>query len=1040
MEQKYIDRIKHAKFIASFLIVIVLSLPFYTASVHATIIFEVTAENEDGIDGFVKDDDTITFKANAFIDLTDDVTPDQVWLETLGGNEPFETCTGNGPYLCTTTFSSGDFEGFTPFIYKVSLKNDNGDIIDSKTSKIFLDNLKPVITSFQTQDIVFNQGDIEFRYTIQDTACDTSIDSECSGKCSGIEKIEFSSDPSFTGGSFQEITEINSDSCTLSDSLARSINVFQEGENAVYARAFDRLNNPSNVISTIFTVDTTSPTIFANTLKIIDNSNFEINFVAPNNIDAIAKVDIAADDLDKNSVLGDFSELGSQENVRAVCSEAIDDIVTCTWNIKINTNEAGTKSITLEASDFAGNKEVVTILKDFSLDIQGPQVVLLRSSKIQNDNSYVKSIGNTFIAEFIENVGIKKEDALLSIEGRVIQATNCSSSWVCTWDNIGVSGTGTIEVSIHESTTDRLGNSIAEEFSIEVIIDNKAPEVFDIIIAGVGGAEAPIQNIIKTGDSLQIIAFVEDETLESAFADLSEFIIGAENVSADLCLNIAEDEWQCFWTTRPIDIPGFIEDNVVFTFKDIAGNSLQHEEQITVFGLLEETELNFWKHEVSCSPRLIDRQTTSLISQRVFCHVTLEPLQGDVEQVVIDLGQCSGNVEAIQEVELFNAELGSLEPFIKISLKQTEFRVDNIDISCPLKIISRVGNEITTVPETENVKINLRFYNLPLGELSDNLQKDIDDAIEDATGKLQKLIGTLKKIEFYARKICQLNSVLSNIVSLFQSVTYALGEAEKIAGITQVPGALYSLHVARTESCVNIEATKLAQKEAFDLLGGVCKFVTCRQSPFGLGREQIGGPKEPEGPKFNKWTDEGKLGAYWFTAGIGTQILTYFPKSPLEYMNPRDSIVVATLTACIPGIVHGLDKFRQVQCMYAHCLQEGVGKQGLPKTACDDQKSYATCKYVVGEIFNLIPYTALFFFYSNLIRDVLKNPFKILGAGIAASCLPLCGQVIEDPHFACILPKIVAMIGETAQDVQNIIDDGFEMRDDFCSRLETEEG
>jgi len=125
--------------------------------------------------------------------------------------------------------------------------------------------------------------------------------------------------------------------------------------------------------------------------------------------------------------------------------------------------------------------------------------------------------------------------------------------------------------------------------------------------------------------------------------------------------------------------------------------------------------------------------------------------------------------------------------------------------------------------------------------------------------------------------------------------------------------------------------------------------------------------------------------------------------------------------------------------MYASCLQEGVGKQGLPKTACDDQKSYAECKYVVGEIFNLIPYVMLFNFYAGLIKNTLSDPFSIIGVAVGLGCDKLCPSPTEGPHAACITAKIFSMLGETAQDVKSMIDEGFEIREDFCSKLGTKE-
>ncbi len=1017
--------------IALFCIELILLLPIYSAVVFADII-RIQAKGTDGINNYIRQKDFISFIATVEISGDNDITPNQVRIEQPPPSVEFDACTQNpntGYFECTERLPPREdlnFLGLAPFSYTIGLRDDNGNTVGSpKSDTLYIDNLNPVITSFQPQNNIFSEGEIEFQYTIEDTACN---DNECLGKCSGIKKIEFSTD----GENFQESANIDTASCTASGSLRKDSNTFTEGENAVYARAFDKLNNPSDVVSAIFEIDTTTPAILANTFRVTDSTDLEINYVAQNNVGVSAEVEIVADDLDKDSVFGDFSALkpGAQGNVKAVCGDTVDSITTCTWDIKINANEAGTKNIKLEVSDLAGNKETVTIPRDFDLDDKGPNVVSLRSSKTQDGNNYVKNTGNSFIAEFIEDVGIKKEDVLLHVGSIVIQATNCTSSWTCTWENIAVSETSTVKVSIQGDTKDRLGNSVASDFSIDAIVDIEAPKVSNITITNAGGATGVIQNFTKTGDSLQIVAFVEDEGLKDAFADLSRFIIDATDVSADLCLNTEEDNWVCFWTTTPIDMPGFIENKVIFTFVDVAGNSIQHEEQITVFGLAEEVEVDLWQHKVSCSPKLIDRETTSLISQRVFCHVTLEPiLQQDIDPLVMGLGECAGNTEAIEAIELVNAEVGSRNPFIKINLKQDEFRVDNISFVCPLGIISRIGNQITQAPETENVQIKLEFYNLPLGEISDNLQRDIDDAIDDATKTLWKIVGTLKKILFYSEKICQLNNIWANIVTTYHLITQIFDKAAIATGDASNPiGA--TLRAETIGSCISTEVAKASQNAGWKSLNKFCGFVNCKMAP---------GEKSDEWS--NKW--QGYLGGYGgfrqsFEENFPLlpEIKQYLGKDPFSYMNVKDSIVMSTLFVCVPGIVHNLDKYRQIQCMYANCLQEGVAKQGLPKTACDDQKDYATCKYVVGEVFKVIPPAALFNYYINLIRSTLTNPFTIIGAAIGLGCEKLCPNAREGPHTACVTVKIFSMLGETIEDVKNIIDGGFEIREDFCDRLD----
>ena len=155
-----------------------------------------------------------------------------------------------------------------------------------------------------------------------------------------------------------------------------------------------------------------------------------------------------------------------------------------------------------------------------------------------------------------------------------------------------------------------------------------------------------------------------------------------------------------------------------------------------------------------------------------------------------------------------------------------------------------------------------------------------------------------------------------------------------------------------------------------------------------------------------------------------------------NYMNPKDSIVVATLTACIPGIISGLDKYRQIECMYAVCLQEGVGKQGLPVMACEDQRSYAACKYVVGEAFNVIPITAAFDHFAGMFKGALSNPLELIGVAIGFVCKPTIVSPSDSAYNFCAGAKVATMVLNSIQNIKSVIDSWGQEGQDFCKQVD----
>jgi len=1005
------SEMKYLQLIATFMITLVVTIPVYSASVFAGI-DRISAKGSDGINGYVKEQDSVTFEAIISTTGNDTVTKEQVWL---GQNFVFDSCAADiSDYKCSLKYpasGTADWEA-RAIPYTINLK-ENGSVKDSKSGTIYVDNLAPGISSFSAEPALVGLGNVKLKYSVEDKACS---DSSCSGECSGISKLELYE----LNGSYSETVVVNGSSCSYSGRVTRNGSAFGDGEHTIYAKVYDNLGMVSDAASTTLRVDNGAPQIDTASFKITDETGLDIEYASPQKTSVKAYVEISEANLDKNSVFGDFTSVDSSyKDLKASCSDMADSISKCTWPINLAVSEGTTKKFIITAKDSVGNEAKVEVAKTFSVDTTGPVVTSIKTSRANGSKSYAKLKNNTFIAEITEDVGLNPSQVILHLGGKSIKATNCSAGWTCRWDNVAISGAGTKKASIKGDTTDRLGNK-ADTFTANIIVDSKLPKLLNLSIEAVGGEEEALEDYLKTGDSLQIKAVLEDEAMETAYADLSSVIANADNVQADSCSSVGSNKWQCSWATTSIDISGFIEDYVTFKFEDAAGNVLKHKDTIKVYGLADGTYVNYWTHKVKCSPMLIDRQTTSLINQKVYCHIRLKPLQKNIMPLSITLGSCSNDTTAIQTAELFNTGVGIKDPYIKFVLKKSKFDVDAVNLNCPLYITTKIGNTITATPEEEKVAVKLEFYNLPLGELSEDVEKKIKEAVEDANEGFWEVMTWLKKAFFYAERICQMLNILHNLVAVYQMLTQALSVAAE-----SNPYTYAALNPARVGQCGLTETAKEGAGEWEEMFDKFCKFVNC-QLAF-----------DPEGKYaglIGKWQEGGKK--LMGFAG-GDFVKRWTGKDTNSYMDPKNSMVVALLTACIPGIIYNLEKWRQIQCMYAHCLQEGVKQQGLPVIACEDQKDYAECKYITGEIFRVFPITAIFDYYMNMIKDVLSNPFKIIGAIVALGCANLCPSATEGPHNFCIGVKIVSLIGQSIGDITTIIEEGaFEIKDDYCDKLE----
>ncbi|MBI2658354.1 hypothetical protein HYX08_06715 [Candidatus Woesearchaeota archaeon] len=1003
---------KYLGVVASFLIVLVLTIPFYTTVVYAAI-SSVSIRGGDGIEGFAKANDFLNVNVQASI-AGDSITNNQV---VLGSSTQFDKCvpSANNGSECTLRFPGNGTESFDPksAAFTVNLFKDDSSLDDSKSGSITIDNKAPQV-KLSSQPKFSSQQNVVIEYDVTDLSCD---DPSCSGKCVGLKNIELYT----KDGAFKQAIDPATSSCNAKSSISIDSKIFNDGKNSVFAKATDKFNQVSSETSATFDVDSTGPSIIAGSFEIL-RKGISISTFSSAGINVDVAVNISGNSLDLNSVRADLSELNPSQNlknVKASCS--IDSVSRCKWSIELNPGTGGLKTIAINASDVSGNKESAAITKFLSIDETGPVVLSLSTGTEQN---VAKASGNTVIAEFEEATGLVPEDVFLNVGSSKIKATSCGkeANWFCIWNNVNFAGAASVSVD-HESL-DILGIDAAGDISLDVIVDAQLPVLKSINITNVGGLAQAFPGFAKIGDKISVVANMTEENDLSATADFSKFISGASNVAGQ-CERIQADEHICTWLTESINLQA--SDVITFNFSDDAGNTLILTRSFKTFGVENATVPDFWSNTVDCSPATIDRELGPLLNQRVFCQVSLRQKSGTkaVSTIFIGPAACSGDSSIIQSVDTLKTEVGSSSPVIKVTLKKDDFKINNASLSCSFNIFSKIGSSTTVTknPEIENVKISLAFSNLPLGELSEEVKGKIKEAKEDAEG-IWEIIGVMNKIVFYAKKICSLFGTLYNIISILFSVALLLGYSKEACENLPYIGWICrgALQPTATATCVTESSVRDTTQEGLIGYGQkFCRFVNCQWNPEFI-------EKYWSGPVKNTLNN--------------LPLTKYISKDITQYMDPKSNLIVATAFACLPGIIYGLDKYRQIKCLYADCLQNAVGKEGLPVTACEDQKTYATCKYITGEIFAIIPYTAFIDHFMGLVKNALSNPFSALGAGISALCWSFCKFELPGAtalYQGCEFVKLFSTMGVVLGEIKGIIDQGFQIREDYCSRLDDEE-
>lgn len=1081
------NREKYVQITASLLIALIMNFTLYTAFVYAAV-NKVSVKGSDGVEGFAKASDTLEFSASVTL-KNGTITNDQVYLAP---DTKFDKCAASGTEtVCTLKYPSsgkGSFQSrtitFTINLYKDTEKK---QLDSSKSSSFVVDSRPPQVKLSSSKSTYSGQENIVINYEITDFGC---ADPACSSKCSGIKGAEFST----SDGSFKQSVAINTQECAYKSSINIEAKKFKDGKVNLIAKAQDALGQVSQDTSAEFTMDSTPPKILVETFAIM-RKGVVINSYSPFSVGVEVFVDVAGKDLDPNSVTADFTPLNpTAVDVKATCSTSKADVFRCKWLIELNPKpsdstgnpittsavtettaaesttksdktetKASPNSITITASDLIGNKATVSVSKSLTLDDKGPVVQSLSTGITKDDKFYSKPTGNTIIASLSDTTGLAKEDIFLRIDGAVRSPTSCKkeASFVCRWENVNFGSNKGI-VSIEQDTTDILRNPVSEIKKIEVIVDGTPPVVNKINVTPIGSLSDSIIDLFKIGDKLNVVVNVTEENELTAHADFSKFIEFSKKVTVT-CKRVQESWHLCTWISDTVNLS--TTDKIKFLFNDSSGNEATAEFELKTLGLDISPQPDFWDNEIECSPKLMDRQLGPFINLRRYCQVKLKPKVQGVETLSISQADCKGTGKKfVKSVETINRQLGSTTPIVKLTLNKDEFKTNLVELNCSMGIVSRIGDRVTKNPEIESANLSIEFYNLPLGEVSENVQKKIDETKKDIK-QLGRYIGTFSKIIAVFKKICQLYGIVYNLIAIKYTITIiskdtAVALCASILGAPACPGAL----AAGVNFCNVQQAARQKAQEGWKSANQFCKFVNCQWSPGVLGKWRSfmektlnslpgsgylpgGQIKYQPSQQFTTVegfaSDQAKSQAQQDKQKQDTQdkkkISDEMKGGYAAYMDPNNNLFVAAAFGCIPGIISGLEKIRQIKCLYADCLINAVAKDGLPATACEDLKSYTKCKFVTGEIFAFFPPTAFFDYLTGIVKEAFANPFSGGGAAISLMCFATCPEIGSAGYKVCETVKLFSQMGEIIGNIKNLANEGFKIRQDYCTRFDTED-
>ncbi len=970
---------------ASFMIFLILFIPFYSSSVLAHDIEKAEVFGVDNIEGFRRQRDLTYVSATIIKDQEKELNARDVFFNDMR----FSTCIDHQDKIkCLIGIELNTMEPKT-YSYKVSVREE-GEEISSYNGVYVVDAEPPKIESVETHPKIIAPGEFTLKYTIADYAYGNKPGS-------GIKRIViFKDDLSKSENIAKEIT-FDERVYRHSGEAALNTQSFKSdsGPPRVCIAAYDNLKQYSGMRCIFLNIDETPPNILKETLKITDSDGNEIGYIPPEPLKIDISIDIEEISIDK--VTADLSQLNPDaqgySNRAAECSEKSPGIWACTWKgIVLNLRDSGDVNIVVKAADVAGNEAEETISYTFDLDNHPPVVLSIESDKGEYEGNKYLGIRNDIILRIEERgSGLNKGNFWILVGNNKIRADRCveqDQSWVCRWDNLVLRGLrgDSLRINVAYESRDDVGNFIDPERSItsqEFLLDLHPPRLTEKIqIKSIRDEREYAEDEILAGDRLHIRAVLSEKTSLEAFADLSAIGFGTKEEGS--CTR-NETTYICEWQTDEIKL-GPVDSSLRFEFIDFVGNTLSTSVPIKVLGVYEGESPNFWEiASYDKMPEAIDRQTTELISHKSFVHVFLKPRNPSARIESIDL-QCDGHMNYIQDYSLTNTQ--GNDPYIEITLNQMRMPNSSLSLECSFYIISRVGNYITRHPEIEKLDFTIDFYNMPLGELSQSVRKKIEDA-QDSWLVKQEWLDAAQGILKIAETICSLQGIWNQFNQVVAGVQQLVGDAPAAQGIRSF-----------------LEGSQSSYVEFFGDENHFCKYISCDITIWGQWYSDFQSERTPESFR--------ELG---FSSGV------FWPSSP------KDSIVLSLATGCIPGIIKNLQKMRQVECYYILCLKQ-ASEENIPLYVCDEQKAYLECKLVYGEIFQIVPFASFFKSLTTNFQTIVYDPIGMIFGGLNFYC---AYEPTASSHAVCVLANLVPTLVSITDDITALFEsETWEVNDGFC--------
>ena len=1058
--------------IGLFLVVLVLSMPVYSASALAASVQITKNEGEAAVPKYL-DAQGDVWTVEALISgagtSNASVKPEDVKIKIGDNQAPFTSCSPSTlGVLCKyiSPLTDGIQQGEYTFQVIYSFLNaaqkqesvSAGDVIkaDGSAPQIFFSPGKV------SQD---ENGKVKIDFTVNDKKegfpsvglkkidiidSDTADVLQTINLPEGKETFSYLSDGGFEG--FLQSQQLSGD-----------------GTKKIKIRAEDNLGHVSFSSSVSFFADFVKPKI-GNQLNFTKFGKFIGEFAS--------STDIVVDVVEKSvpKVIGQSPQADLDGKTASCEADAdIDDLWHCTWK-DVNVNPASSITVLVKAIDAKGNVAEKSLSSTFVVDNSAPVIKFFGTIKQFEGKSYLKNNENKIILRAEDQgAGVSKDGIRANLVSfglsNLAEPTACQETagvLECYWNIDEKINEGVVTFGLSRFE-DNVGNEGSAPES-QLIVDNTGPKVESIEVFGV--SEVGDKNYFQSNDKLKIVLRTSESSGLRVLVNVQDLLLDAENkypandfidedgwvIFTDEDCKRVEGHWQCTLETDTIKSGPESAVEVPIRVQDTAGNDAvswplsenepknakkfkSSKEQASIsldlLGLSTEENPDFWEVRkvvpAGGANAFIDLDTTQLTYTRLPFKVALSADLSDVKALDIQLVNCAvpspeskkaadktaaketnSNAPKISRAILYGGVSASgdyaptpnviveFEPFDGRSLfqigqkEESQFVKQEVEYVCTLKIFSQVGKNAIRAAEVQQVKVVVPFAFSALGSQDENLEQVIKDARDDINTAWD-IIGVLANILKYVDYLVQIYQIVVNIISLFEGPGKTTTEALK---------AIPYGEPARVAACFGFTGGSEGARKGVDIIDKITQVLSCRPS----GKADLGW--------YGKWQS--------FILELYKIEIAKAPGDPLgkneafPARDIRDNLFLSIAGLCVPGIIKNLDKLRQIKCRKIVCLENEVRSGLATVSMCEELEDMLVCKYVVGELWYIIPFSQ---FWDNVVGGLAKalaDPLAIAHTLTIVTCGILCSTT-STGSSTCSYAKFVWDIIGTIEQVAGFL-------------------